>query len=296
MATGCSTVRRAVVGDVSKSAAEAAASSFARENDLMLVAEAMPFALKTLDMLALQNPNDAAIQLAAARAYILYSNIALDWEARKLASTDMAAADRFRLRAVRLYLRGRDYAAAALALSHPDPLVQLAEDPESFLSRMTADDVPALFWLGAGWAASIVVNPSDIGPLANAPLIEAVMRRVLALDSAYELGAIHEFFVLYDGSRSPSAGGDPERAEAAFAQALAISQGRLASPYVALATSLMVQQQDHLRYRALLEQALAIDPDAFPDLRLANTIAQEKARWYLEHLEDYFLIEEGDDP
>ena len=48
---------------------------------------------------------------------------------------------------------------------------------------------------------------------------------------------------------------------------------------------------------ALMEQALAVDPDAYPDARLVNILTQKKARWYLDHLEEFFLLDfdtEGD--
>ena len=39
----------------------------------------------------------------------------------------------------------------------------------------------------------------------------------------------------------------------------------------------------------LLEKALAIDPDARPDERLANLIAQRRARWLLSHTDELFV-------
>jgi predicted anti-sigma-YlaC factor YlaD len=282
--------------DASASMAEAAALSFGRESDPELAAAAMPFALKTLDMLAIENPDQADIQLAAARAYIQYSNAFLDWEARKIESDDAAAAQALRQRAARLYLRGRDYAIAALGIEYPDLMEQLTENPDTWLSKMKAADVTTLYWLGAGWASAVAVDPSNMDEVANVPLIEKIMRRALALKPDAELGAIHEFFIAYEGSRSPAMGGDPEKASVHFQQALEISGGKLASPYVSLALSLMIQNQDAARFRELMNQALAIDIESEPDLRLANTLAREKARWYLEHMYYFFLMDETETP
>jgi predicted anti-sigma-YlaC factor YlaD len=38
-----------------------------------------------------------------------------------------------------------------------------------------------------------------------------------------------------------------------------------------------------------LEKALAVDPDADPGNRLANLVAQRRARWLLKHIDDLFL-------
>jgi predicted anti-sigma-YlaC factor YlaD len=40
---------------------------------------------------------------------------------------------------------------------------------------------------------------------------------------------------------------------------------------------------------ALLEKALSIDPDADPSHRLLNVIAQRRARWLLERIDELFL-------
>jgi len=296
LVTSCASIREAAMRDASASMAEAAALSFGRESDPELAAAAMPFALKTLDMLAIENPEQPDIQLAAARAYIQYSNAFLDWEARKIESDDAAAAQALRQRAARLYLRGRDYAIAALDTQYPDPMKQLTENPDVWLSKLKASDVSTLYWLGAGWASAVAVDPSNMDEVANVPLIEKIMRRALALKSDAELGAIHEFFIAYEGSRSPAMGGDPEKAMGHFEQALEVSRGKLASPYVTLALSVMLQHQDVTQFRKLMDQALAIDLESEPDLRLANTLAQEKARWYLDHLDYFFLLVETETP
>ena len=296
LSPGCASIRNAVTGDMSESLATSAALSFAREGDPVLAAEAMPFALKTLDMLALQSPDNPDVLLAAAKAYIQYSNAFLDWEARKIEEEDFAAAELLRARAANLYRRGRDYAAAALAVSHPDPLNNLLSDPESFLAGMKPSDVPALYWLGAGWASLIATAPSDMEEMTRLPLVEKIMRKAYAHEPDFDRGALHEFFLLYDGSRSPAMGGDAQRAEHYFDLAVAASGGTLASPYVALATTVAIQQQDDQRFRVLLEQAIAIDPDTQPDQRLANTIAREKAMWYLAHIDQFFVLEETSEP
>jgi predicted anti-sigma-YlaC factor YlaD len=285
LTTGCSSIRQSMMAGAADSLATAAAQSFQQESDPVLAADAMPFALKTLDMLALQQPDNPEILLAAAKSYIQYSAAFLDWEARKIEDDDVRAARALRQRAVRLYLRGRDYAGAALEQRHPG----FRDHTLNLLPRMQTPDVPYLYWYGAGWAAAIAANPSDMGNVAAMPLVEAVMKRALELEPDFDLGALHDFFILYEGGRGEAAGGSAERAEQFFEQALGASEGKLASPYVSLATTVVIQQQDAPRFRELLEAALAIDPDEHPDYRLANIVAQDKARWYLQNIENFFL-------
>ena len=39
----------------------------------------------------------------------------------------------------------------------------------------------------------------------------------------------------------------------------------------------------------MLEKALAVDADADPDHRLANLVAQRRAHWLLDHIDELFL-------
>jgi len=50
-----------------------------------------------------------------------------------------------------------------------------------------------------------------------------------------------------------------------------------------------VPAQNKAEFQSLLEKALAVDPDADLDNRLANLVAQRRARWLLKHVDDLFL-------
>ncbi|MEY2410184.1 MAG: hypothetical protein QOF48_2854, partial [Verrucomicrobiota bacterium] len=47
--------------------------------------------------------------------------------------------------------------------------------------------------------------------------------------------------------------------------------------------------QDRAEFETLLRKALAIDPDALPDSRLMNTLAQRRATWLLGRTDELFL-------
>jgi predicted anti-sigma-YlaC factor YlaD len=58
---------------------------------------------------------------------------------------------------------------------------------------------------------------------------------------------------------------------------------------VAYAESVLVAAQSRAAFEEMLKTALAIDPDQEPDLRLANLIAQKRARWLLSRAGDLFI-------
>ena len=114
------------------------------------------------------------------------------------------------------------------------------------------------------------------------------MRRAMALDEAHEHGSGHDFFIIYEGGRS-SVGGSLAKAREHLERSVAISKGRRAAPYVAFAETVSVASQDRGEFQALLNKALAVDPDGVKELRLSNRIYQKRARWLLGRADELFV-------
>jgi predicted anti-sigma-YlaC factor YlaD len=74
-----------------------------------------------------------------------------------------------------------------------------------------------------------------------------------------------------------------------FERALELSHGKRAGTYVSFAENACVPAQNQAEFQSLLEKALAVDPDADLDNRLANLVAQRRARWLLKHIDELFL-------
>jgi predicted anti-sigma-YlaC factor YlaD len=60
-------------------------------------------------------------------------------------------------------------------------------------------------------------------------------------------------------------------------------------PNVAWAEGILVQRQDRAEFTRVLEEVLRADPEAAPKYRLANILAQRRARALLDHADDLFL-------
>ncbi|NJL17510.1 MAG: hypothetical protein HC938_10210 [Nitrospira sp.] len=115
----------------------------------------------------------------------------------------------------------------------------------------------------------------DLALVSEAPLFAALMRRVVAVNERYEAGATHEFLISYEASRP---GGSAGLAREHFRRALALTDTPRASLFVALAEGLSIKEQNLEEFKALLERALAVDPDREPKARLVNVLAQRRAR------------------
>jgi predicted anti-sigma-YlaC factor YlaD len=271
------------------------ADAFADDDDPELIQAALPFALKTVEALLREAPEDRDLLLSAASGYVQYAWAFVQDEADRIDATDRARARVLRARAQRLYLRGRNYAFRGLEVAHPGFTAELARASETALARAGRDDVPFLYWAGASWAGAFTASASDLELLADLPTAAACMERVLQLDEGYSRGAAHEFFVSYHGARPEAMGGGAGKAREHYQRALTLSGGLRGSLHLALAETVAVREQDLASFRRLLELALAVDPDRDPALRLANHIARRRAEWLKTRIPDLFVEGTGEE-
>ena len=153
---------------------------------------------------------------------------------------------------------------------------------------MRASDVPLLYCAAANWGAAMAVQIDDSELSADQALAEAMARRALALDEGYEAGSIHDFFIAYESARAGVTGSRQEPREH-LQRALALAAGQRAWPYVRFAESACVREQNRAEFKELLEKALAVDVAAPTRYRLANLLAQKRARWLLGREEELFI-------
>ena len=286
-ATGCS-VRRYAMNQLGDVVAQSGGGTFASDDDPDLVKAAAPFSLKLTESLLAENPDDVGLLQAAASGFTQYAYAFVQEDGDELMATDLAAAQALQARARRLYLRARDYGLRGLEVRHPGFGAALGGDPAKAAAQTDRADVPLLYWTAASWSAAIALGKDDPALIGDLPKVEAMIDRAVALDESWDHGALHTFLISYEMAR-PGAPDAAARAQREFERAVAESGGRLAAPYVAYAEAVPVQRQQAAEFRRVLAEALAINPDADPPDRLANLVAQRRARWLLSQVDDLFL-------
>lgn len=286
-ASACS-LRTLAVNQLGAALAQGSAG-WASDDDLELVGDATPFALKTMESLLASSPDNRDLLLAAAAGFTQYSYVYVACEADYTEGRDLAAAGVMRERAKRLYRRAIGYGMRGLSIGQGDFAVRLRRDAAATLRSRNTDDVPLLYWTAAAWGALISLAKDNGEVAGDLPLVEAMMLRARDLDPTFGDGAIWDFFITLEGGKPAAAGGSVERARQAFDRAVAVSEGRRAAPYVNLAEGVSVATQDRAQFEVLLGQALAVDADAVPEQRLANLVAQKRARWLLARIDELFI-------
>ena len=285
--SGCS-IKRMAVNKVGAALA-GSGTTFASDDDPELVKAAVPFSLKLMEGLLNQSPRHEDLLLATASGFTEYAYAFVQQDADELEDKDLAAAEEMRGRARRLFLRARNYGLRGLEVRHKGFEKALRADPKQAVRTARVKDVPLLYWTAVSWAGAISLSKDNPDLIAEMPVVEAMMDRALALNEAFDDGAIHSFLITYEMSR-PGGTGDPAaRSQQHFERALALSQGLQAGPMVSFAEAVCVQKQDLKQFEDLLHQALAINPDAKPEWRLVNLVMQRRAKWLLSRTDQLFL-------
>jgi predicted anti-sigma-YlaC factor YlaD len=289
LSNGCSVKKVAInkLGD----ALAGGGTTFSSDDDPELVRSAIPFSLKLIESLLAESPKHEGLLLAAASGFTQYSYAFVQQEADELEEQNLTRSRELKDRARKLYHRARDYGVRGLEVRHSGITTALKENPRQAVQLLTKKDVPLIYWTAASWGSLISLSKDQPDVISQQPVIEALLDRALALDESFEAGALHSAMISYELSRQGGDGKPADRARQHFAQAVALSQGQQAGPYLSLAEGVSLQEQNAKEFKELLEKALAVNVDARPEWRLANLVMQRRARWLLSRMDDLFVPE-----
>jgi len=279
--SGCSLKKMAV-----KSVAGALSETgdvFTRDSDPELVEGASMFALKLYEVLLDTLPKDVPLLTATCGGFTQFGYAFVQNDAEILEFEDHEKAEAEKERAVKLYLRAKDYCFRALELRFPGIAQKILEEPTVALTQAKKEDVPLLYWTAASWGLAIGLRTELAIDL---PSVRALAERALALDEPWNKGAIHEILISLE-SQGEVLGGSEARAREHFKRAVEIQKGLSPGPYVSLA-GLSVTKQDRAEFEKLMTQALAIDPEKDTSNRLVIIVGQRRARAMLANIDKLF--------
>jgi len=261
--------------------------TFAADDDPDLIRAAVPFSLKLVESVLAENPRHEGLLLAAARGFTQYSYAFVQEDADELQDTDRARSAVLRTRAAKLYIRARNYGLRGLEVRHKDFITRIKANPKETVQELKKPEVELMYWTTLSWAAALSAS-RDFTMLPEIPRFEALADRVLELDDTYDEGAIHGFLITYEMSRlNPK----PDRvaiAKAHFDRNIALANGHQAAPFVTYAENVLVAQKDKAGFEQMLQQALKIDVNTWPEHRQLNLFMQRRARWLLSRTDKLF--------
>jgi hypothetical protein len=264
-------------------------SALEGEEDVQFAEASIPASLKTIETFLVSAPDDAHLLELLAKGYFSYSYGFVEWKLEKgqYSYAEEAELEELSRRAVAFYLRSRDFGFRLL--DKPDlQKAAIANDEKklaSALKNVEKEDVPGLFWAAYGWASAINLSQDDSDMVASLPTIEAIMKRIQALDDNYFYSGVHYFLGVYHASKPKMFGGDPDKAKEHFDIAMKRhGDQNLMIPYL-YARFYAPAVQDKELYQTMLKKVLETQVDD-PSLRLNNAVARERAKFWIEHADE----------
>jgi predicted anti-sigma-YlaC factor YlaD len=262
------------------------ASAFTRDNDPEFVRQAAPSTLKMVEMMLDESPTHPGLLMTACSGFTQYAYAFLQADADVSDPTTQGARD-LKARGAAMYDRARGYCLRAMEIRHPGAAKALQGDSKSLLASMSAPDVPALYWTGVSWGGALLLSSNPLLRIGELGTVRALLTRALQLDEGWQGGTIHEAMIALE-SLPVLLGGSAARAREHFDRAVALSNGESAFAYVALATGVAQPAKNRAEFERLLRAAVAIDVSKRPSIRLANLIAQKRARYLLAQVDKLF--------
>lgn len=285
---GCATISSLAVKGVASSLS-AGGGTVTAHNDPELIAGALPFALMLHESLLASIPRHEPLLTTTCSLYTQYAIGFVTADAEAWQRDDYERSRQQTDRALRLAERGKSYCWRGLEVAFPGISETLRTGQSRALARAKAEHVELLYWSAASLGAAISAGGFDHPELLiDWPTVRSLAERALALNETWNNGAIVELMIAVE-SQGETLGGSEARARRYFARAVEIQRGLSPGPYLALATGVVKSKQDRVEFAALLEQALAIDPETDPDRRLPTLITQKRARLLLDRIDDLFL-------
>lgn len=249
--------------------------SLQKQTDLELIREGAPSLLLLLDGLIAQEPHNKNLLMAATKAYGAYA----------MALHESNEDDR----AVMMSHKAKKYGMTLLSLLphleniHAQKLVETGQA----LNRISKSDVGFLFWGAYGWATWIRFQEGAPGAIADLPIIELIMLRVVELDESYYYGGAHIFLGAYYSSRPAMYGGKPQLSREHFERALQISDRKFLLAQVTYAETYARLEFNKTLYQNLLQEVLdqSLEDD---EMASSNTLAQSMAKKLLDATDEFF--------
>jgi TRAP transporter T-component len=282
------------------------------ESDYELAARAIPGALKTIEGFYVAD-SQPALRTVLTEGYCQYATAFVEdeWEAAKFAQK-LDEVDYHNERASKMFARCLNYALVDLPAGFEKDLFGTPDAATKRINATGLDHRTPLMWAIVALGGMINHNLTRIEMLAYLPIVKIGLARVVAIDTAQRgeidgtkhvpcdapctvrLALPHIALGMVYSAASAQFGGDAKRAGDEFKIALRITadaahpDGRMLLARALYGIRVGIMTNDRKLFHDELAKVLDTDPAVWPEQRLANEVAQRKARRYLSHEKDLF--------
>lgn len=249
--------------------------SLQKQTDLQLLQDGVPSLLLLLDGLIASDPDNERLLMTAAKAYGAYATVLYEEGQVERAVTVSSKAKEYGINLLKQLPGLQNINNNTLG------------DIDQSLAKISPGRVGSLFWGTYGWAIWIQYQEGAPAAMADLPIVEQIMLRVVELDESYYYGGAHIFLGAYYGSRPQMFGGNPEASRQHFERALALNDRLFLLTHVAYAETYARTMFDRELYLELLTEVIE-KPLADSDMASSNKVAKVKAEKLIVQIDDFF--------
>ena len=131
---GCGALKGAAVNTVASTLAQTG-TAFSSDNDPELIRESIPFALKLYESILESTPKHKDLLIATCSAFTQYAYGFIEADAEVLGEAHHDEVVKLKARALKLYIRGKDYCYRAMDVRWKGMTAALMKDPAAALKR-----------------------------------------------------------------------------------------------------------------------------------------------------------------
>jgi hypothetical protein len=282
------------------------------ESDYELAARAIPGALKTIEGFYVADESPV-LRGILAEGYCQYATAFVEdeWEVAKFAKK-LDDVEEQNQRASKMFARCLNYALVDLPSGTEKDLFGAPDAANKRIASIGLDHRTPFMWAIVGLGGMINHNLTRVEMLSMLPIVKSGLERVVAIDKAQRgdidgtkkvpcdsacvthLALPHIALGLVYSAASTQFGGDPKRASDEFQIALRITadkdhpDGKMLLARTLWAYKVGLQTNDRKLFHDQLVKVLETDPAVWPEQRLANEVAQRRARRSLSHEKELF--------
>jgi len=257
------------------------------DDDPQLVKESFPFNLKIIEILLDQNPDDREMLLTALSSFTMYSYGFVMEEAEKLVLEDYSAGNEIYNRANKLFNRALRYGVHGMELKYPEFTIWW-EQREIDKNPFVEEDIAYLYWMSAALGGLISSSQGNPIYVVDLPKVGWLLEKSMELEESWNNGVLYSAMISFTMSRPDVVVDREQIARDYFNKAVEASAGEDCGIYVRFAESVCIKNQNKDEFIEKLNFVLNFDIENVKELRLANTMAQSRAKWLIDRIDELF--------
>ncbi|MFT5433284.1 MAG: hypothetical protein ACI9OJ_003989 [Myxococcota bacterium] len=268
-----------------------ATSAFNEESDPWLARNGAVGQLKFAEGVLKATPDNGDLMVLIASNYASFSFgfLVYDLEDLKWGTDEYEVVKN---RAADFFKRGRRHAIMRLNQDIEDFGTAVNSPGDRFdqiLGELDPEEhVPAMYWLAYSWGNIINLQSDEPDSLADLPRVKRIMKWVRNHHATFENSGPTIFFGVMNTALPKQLGGKPAEAKEAFDAALKATDRKFLMVQALYARHYMRVVNDRAGYERLLNEVLDARDDIYPEQRLANELAKQRARRWLDEVGDHF--------